>query len=70
MAVIRAADIGAWQEISGRHFVPLHCTTPGRAFTATISPLTLAPDVSVCRIGSGPVRVERTDRLARRDDGD
>ncbi|MGF9660795.1 AraC family transcriptional regulator [Arthrobacter crystallopoietes] len=70
MAVLSAADIGTWQEISGRHFVPLRCTTPDPAFTATISPVRLAPDVSVCRIGSGPVRVERTDRLAHRNDGD
>lgn len=70
MAVVRAAGIEAWQEISGRYFVPLHCTTPGRAFSASISPIRLAPDVSVCRIGSGPVRVERTDRLVRHDDGD
>ncbi|NKX54753.1 AraC family transcriptional regulator [Arthrobacter mobilis] len=70
MAVISAADIGTWQQIAGRHFVPLRCTTPGSTFTATLSPVTLAPDVSVCRIGSGPVRVERTDRLTRRDDGD
>jgi len=70
VAVISAADIGTWQEISSRHFVPLRCTTPGPVFTATISPVRLAPDVLVCRIASGPVRVERTDRLARRDDGD
>src|SRR4051794_39311256 len=70
VTVVSAADIGAWQVIAGRHFVPLHCTTPGPTFTATISPVLLAPDVSVCRIGSGPVRVERTDRLAQGNDGD
>lgn len=70
MAVISAADIGTWQDISGRHFVPLRCTTPGPAFTATLSLVRLAPDISLCRIGSGPVRVERTEQLARRNDGD
>lgn len=70
MAAVHAPDIGAWQRISGHHFVPLRCTTPNPTFTATICPVAFAPDVSVYRISSGPVRVERTDRLVHHFNGD
>jgi AraC-like DNA-binding protein len=70
VGVICAAGIGAWQEVASRHFVPLRCSTPDPAFAATIAPVRLAPDVAVARIASGPVRVERTERLAGHDDGD
>lgn len=71
MTVVSATDIDAWQEIASKHFVPLRCTTPQQTFTSTISSASLGEGISVCRIvGTGPIRVERTERLARNDDGD
>lgn len=70
MVAVYASDISGWQDISSRHFVPLRCDSPEQAFRGSLVPLRLAEDVSLCRISTGPVRVERTDRLAQQSDND
>ncbi|AUI51951.1 hypothetical protein AC20117_15305 [Arthrobacter crystallopoietes] len=70
MAAVYASDIAGWQDISSKHFVPLRCASPEATFRGSLVPLRLADDVSLCRVSTGPVRVERTDRLAQSSEND
>ncbi|QUY62922.1 helix-turn-helix transcriptional regulator [Gulosibacter molinativorax] len=64
MTVSISHDIDAWREVSTAHFVQLDCQTAASDFTATIDTQPLSTSMSVSRIQSGPVRIDRTARMA------
>lgn len=70
MTDVTVTDVSAWQDVVSRAFVPLLCTAPEIGFVAHLESVALSGGVSLTRVQSGPLRVERPERLARRDDGD
>lgn len=70
MTEVTVTDVLAWQDAASRTFVPLLCTAPGPGFVAHLESVSLSGGVSLARVQSGPLRVERPERLARRNDGD
>jgi AraC-like DNA-binding protein len=70
MTDVTVTDVLAWQDAASRAFVPLLCTAPEPGFVAHLESVSLSGGVSLARVQSGPLRVERPERLARRNDGD
>lgn len=70
MTDITVTDVLAWQDAASRAFVPLLCTASGPGFVAHLESVPLSDGVSLAHVRSGPLRVERTERLARQSDGD
>jgi len=70
MTDVTVTDVLAWQDAASRAFVPLLCTAPGPGFVAHLESVSLSGGVSLARVQSGPLLVERPARLARRNDGD
>lgn len=70
MTDVTVTDVLAWQNAASRAFVPLLCTAPEPGFVAHLESVALSGGVSLTRVQSGPLRVERPERLARRNDGD
>lgn len=70
MAEITVTDVRAWQDAASDAFVPLRCTPRGPDFRARLESVPLSDGVSLTHIRSGPLIVERTERLARSGDSD
>lgn len=70
MTDVTVTDVLAWQDAASRAFVPLVCRAAGPGFVARLETVPLSGGVAVTHVRSGPLRVERTERLARRNDGD
>ncbi|MBG0741100.1 AraC family transcriptional regulator [Paeniglutamicibacter antarcticus] len=70
MAELEATDVRAWQDAASTAFVPLLCTSLAPGFTAHLESVPLSGGVSLARIMSGPLRVERTVQLARQSGDD
>jgi AraC-like DNA-binding protein len=70
MSEVTVTDVLAWQDAASRTFVPLLCTAPKSGFLAHLESVSLSGGVSLARVQSGPLRVERPERFARRNDGD
>ncbi|QCU79563.1 AraC family transcriptional regulator (plasmid) [Citricoccus sp. SGAir0253] len=70
MTEVAVTDVRDWQAAASEAFVPLKCLSEGPHFSASLHAVPLSPEVSFARVRSGPVRVERTEELARRSEHD
>jgi AraC-like DNA-binding protein len=70
MTEVTVTNVLAWQDAASRAFVPLLCTAPEPGFVAHLESVPLSGGVSLARVQSGPLLVERTSRLANGNDGD
>ncbi len=62
--MISVSDVRQWQEVASRSFVPLHCRGLGADFSASIDIRHISPALSLARVRTGSVLVQRTKLLA------
>lgn len=62
-------DVFEWQRVASEAFVPLLCSADEPGFVAHLENLALSGGVSVSHVRTGPLRIERPERLARQDTG-
>lgn len=70
MTEVAVTDVRDWQAAASMAFVPLKCLSDGPHFTASLHAIPLSSEISLARVRSGPVRVERTEELARHSEHD
>lgn len=66
VTTIAVDGVDAWQRASSAHFVPLRCTGASASFGASIRQSRWGDALSLARVRTDPVLVQRTDALAAR----
>lgn len=70
MIEVAVTNVRDWQAAASQAFVPLKCISDGPHFTASLHAVPLSTEISLARVRSGSVRVERTEELARHSEHD
>lgn len=63
MTIFTVSDVRHWQEIASSKFAPLECRDQGGDFSASIETITVSPFLSVARVQTSSLVVERTHQL-------
>lgn len=67
---IYASNADEWRDIASQSFVPLSFQRAATQFTATMDQRQLAPDVSLAKIETQPLIIDRTQRLVAQAESD
>jgi AraC-like DNA-binding protein len=70
VTTISVSDVRQWQEVASSSFVPLQCRGFGTDFSASIDIRQISPFLSLARVQTGSVLVQRTKRLASSSEND